>query len=309
MDNAPARHLDGSLPVCLTISGSESTGGSLVQADLKTFTALGTYGVAVVTSLQARSFARLRGELPVPESFVREQLEAADEALAIGAVKVGLCPTPGIIRVVGRWLRQHPGIPMVLDPVIVQRSGIPMQQPEVITAMREELLPRATVATPNRVEAALLTGLDECLNRADMERAAQRLFGDYGCPTVVCGGGTGDEVLDVFCGMDGMCVFPAPAVRRSLPPHGAGDTYSSALTALIARGNSLREAMLAAKHYVRALLADSPNIAKPPPVTIPLCQCLAVDTLAQADGVGISAHGTQSYRREPGARTTGIYKG
>jgi len=284
--------LSGTPPVCLSINTMDSTGGSLGQADLKTFTALGTYGVVVVSANSAQSFSRTWNLQPVSEGFLRDQLEALDESLAVSAVKVGLCPSPGLIRVIGRWLREHPGIPTVVDPVLATQVGIPNLSPEVISALQQELLPRATVLTPNRIEAAQLAGMDECLVREDMEAAAKRLFDSYGCPTVITGGGLEGDRLDVFCGMDGLSHFSSPAMAddngRVI---GAGCTYAAALTAELARGEALREAIAGAKSYVRELIAASPPMAGKEDAFRPICHCLAVDSLAQADGVGISASG------------------
>ena len=282
-----------SMPVCLSVSSMDSTGGAMAQADLKTFTALGTYGAAVVTGLVARSFTATYDEISINESFVHEQLMAVDESLDIAAVKIGHCPSAGIIRTVGRWLRQHKGKAVVVDPVMVDRAGIPLQQPEVISALQQELLPLATVITPNRFEAAQLIGSDEVLTRDDMEDAARRLFATYGCPTVVSGGGLGDQNIDVFCGLDGVGDFSAPRVgrqdrRRSF---GIGDTYSASICALLARGNDLRESIMAAKSYVRALLADSPLVTKEEQGSNPISHCIVVDSLAQADGMGVTATG------------------
>ncbi len=284
-----------SMPVCLTVSSMDSTGGAVAQADLKTFTALGTYGAGVITSLVAQGFTRTCDEIPIRDAFVREQLESVDEALEINAVKVGHCPTSGIIRIVGRWLRQRKGIPVVIDPVMVTKAGIPLQQPEVIVAMQEELLPIATVITPNRFEAAQLTGKEEVLSREDMAAAAEQLFETYGCPTVVTGGGLTDENIDVFHGIDGGCEFPAAVIERGVKPFGAGDTYSAALCALLARANDLRESMMAAKSYVRSLIAESPIIARRKAGSQgspnPISHCIAVDSLARADGMGATATG------------------
>ncbi|MDA3960026.1 MAG: hydroxymethylpyrimidine/phosphomethylpyrimidine kinase [Planctomycetota bacterium] len=277
------------VPVCLTISAVDTTGATLAQADLKTFTALGTYGAIIATGVLADSFTGHDHSQSVPESLLRETLEKIDDCFTVSAVKVGMVPTPGQIRVVGRWLRAHPTIPVVIDPVLTDQVGIPQMAPEVILAMQGELLPRAALITPNRFEAAQLAGFEEVLIEEDMITVAKQLFNTYGCQTVVTGGGLGETSLDVFAGMDGVRRFTAPAVTMADGKVvGAGCTYAAAITAQLARGESMRESIQAAKSYVLALIrATAPlctdNLAHP------LCHFMAVDSLAQADGVGISA--------------------
>lgn len=279
-------------PICLTVSASDSTGGSLAQADIKTFTALGTYGVAVHTGVLAQSFTNTWDLQPVGTTLLRAQLEALDEALPVGAVKVGMVPTAALIHLIGRWLRSHPELPVVVDPVLTNQVGIPNLEPEVIQALQEELLPRATIVTPNRFEAAQLAGMEEVLVREDMEEAAQRLFDSYGCPTVITGGGLQDEVLDVFCGMDGVSHFSAPMVTGGGRPFGAGCTYAAAITAELARGEGLREAILVAKSYVGQLIAAAAQMQPESDAPRPLWHCLAVSNLAQGDGIGVKPAGS-----------------
>lgn len=275
-------------PVCLSISASDSTGVSFLQVDLKTFTSLGTYGVAVTTAILARGLRETISTHAVPEGILRDQLQALSEALPVHAVKVGVLPNSGSVRVVGRWLREHPTMQVVLDPILLVQPGVPSASPEVIQSIQQELLPRAAIITPNRYEAAQLAGMEEVLATEDMEAAASKLFKTYGCPCVVTGGGLQYESLDVYCGMDGVSHFSAPAVSTSGRVLGAGCTYAAALTAQLARGAPIREAIQATKSYVGALIQAAPEMALQADQGVPLVHCLAVQHLAEADGVGIS---------------------
>ena len=277
------------VPVCVSITANESTGCSMAQADLKTFTALGVYAVHATTADVAASFTRTVSTTPVTEGFLRDQLSAISESMPINGVKVGMVPSAGLIRVVGRWLREHPMVPVVVDPVLTDQVGIPQTQPEVVAAMKQELLPRATLITPNRFEAAQLAGMDEVLDKDDMEIAAKKLFDVHGCGVVVTGGGMGDQSLDVFVGMDGTSHFELPRVvnEHNARVIGAGCTYAAAIVAQLSRRESIRDSLMGAKHYVRELITYSPPIAFGESPVQPIYHCLAVSSLAQAEGVGI----------------------
>ncbi|MBA3936410.1 MAG: bifunctional hydroxymethylpyrimidine kinase/phosphomethylpyrimidine kinase [Planctomycetes bacterium] len=250
----------GNFPAsCLTIGTSDSSGGAGVQADIKTFAAQNCYGASVVVALSAQNFSGIKGMHLVPESFVRTQLDAVGDELPISAIKIGLVPNVATIRVIGRWLRERPDVPVVLDPVAADSRGIPLLQPEMVGALCDELMPRATVATPNRFEAALLAGMEECLSLEDMEEAAQRIFKRFGCPVVVTGGGLAERSLDVLAGLDGVSHFDAPTCHR-IKVHGAGCAHSAAITAGLAKGDSLREAIFHAKFYVSAAIAAAPML-------------------------------------------------
>ncbi len=248
-------------PVCLTIGASDSSGGGGIQGDIKTFTALNCFGVSVVTAVCAQNLNRVVSVHPIPEQFIRAQLEAIESELPIKSVKVGLCPSTAAVRLIARWLREHPKLRVVVDPVALDPSGIPLLQPELVEALRTELLPRATIATPNRFEAALLTGMEECLGIEDMEAAAKQIMHKYGCAVLVTGGGMGSRSLDVLSALDGLRHFDAETVVRT-KVHGTGTAHSAAIAACLAKGESLREATLNAKAYVSAAIAAAPELEK-----------------------------------------------
>jgi hydroxymethylpyrimidine kinase/phosphomethylpyrimidine kinase len=164
-----------------------------------------------------------------------------------------------VVRVIARWLREHPHLPVVVDPIIANNKGVPLTQPETIRAICDELLPRGTVATPNRFEAANLAGLEECLDVADMEQAATTLLKRHGCPVLVTGGGAAGRSIDVLVGLDGISHYDAIALKRG-KIHGAGCAHSAAIAAGLAKGDSLRESILDAKGYVTQVIAAAPEL-------------------------------------------------
>ncbi len=246
-------------PVCVTIGDSDSSGGSGIQADLKTFMALNCYGASALTAVMAQSLTGIDSQMPITEGHVRAQLDAIASSLPIKAIKVGYLPNAQVARVVGRWLRESPGIPVVVDPIIATNKGVALTQPEVIRAICEELLPRGTLATPNRFEAATLAGMDECLDVGDMQEAATQLLKRYGCPILVTGGGFEGKHVDLLAAMDGISHYESPTIRRGKIV-GAGCAHSGAITALLAKGDSLREAILDAKGYVTGAIHAAPEL-------------------------------------------------
>jgi hydroxymethylpyrimidine/phosphomethylpyrimidine kinase len=251
--------------VCVTIGASAAVGAAGIQADLKTFTALSCYGAAAVTAIAAQTFAGIQEVEPVSDRMLRAQLDAIAAALPVAAVKVGLCPTAGTVRVISRWLSGLPRVPVVVDPVVADSRGIPMQQPETIRAVCDDLLPRATVATPNRFEAAALAGMEECLSVEDMEAAARLLSRRHGCAVVVTGGGLSGRTLDVLAAMDGISHFDGPTHPRG-KVSGIGCTHAAAVAAGLAKGDDLRDALLHAKLYVGAAIQAAPQLPDGRPV-------------------------------------------
>lgn len=270
-------------PVCLTIGTSDSSGGSGIQADLKTFAAQECYGASVVAALTAQNFSGIKATHLVPEAFVRAQLDAIIDELPVSAVKVGLIPNVASIRMVGRWLREHRQLPVVIDPVASDSRGIPLLQPEMVKAICDELMPRATVVTPNRFEAALFTGIEECLSIEDMEQCATQIFKRYGCPAVITGGGLQDRTIDVLVGLDGVSHIEAPTTKRA-KVHGAGCAHSSTICAGLAKGYSLRDAIYHAKHYVSAAISAAPVLASGRGT---LWHSVTINTYAEGIGSGV----------------------
>jgi hydroxymethylpyrimidine/phosphomethylpyrimidine kinase len=247
----------------LTIAGSDSGGGAGIQADLKTFSALGVYGASVITALTAQNTRAVTAIHDVPPEFVRAQMDAVFDDIAFAAVKVGMLSSPAIIGVVADGLRRRGARNVVVDPVMVAKSGDRLLRADAISALRECLLPLATLITPNLPEAAVLLEREEAEDEAGMIADAARLR-ELGPRAVLLKGGhleKGAASLDVLD--DGAEPLTLAALRvATANTHGTGCTLSSAIAALLARGLALRAAVREAKAYVTAAIraADRLNV-------------------------------------------------
>jgi hydroxymethylpyrimidine/phosphomethylpyrimidine kinase len=241
--------------IALTIAGSDSCGGAGIQADLKTFAALGVYGASAITALTAQNTQGVEAVLVVPPDFVARQIKVVARDLEVGAVKIGMLATSEVIEAVALALETLPGIPVVLDPVMVAASGDVLLDEDAIDTLRTVLLPRATLITPNLPEAAKLLGSGEAKNEramSDQAAALRRL----GAKAVLIKGGhaEGDQAIDILVDDGGELRLEAPRIATS-NTHGTGCTLSSAIAAELAKGASLREAAAAAKAYITAAIA------------------------------------------------------
>lgn len=244
------------MPVALTIAGSDSGGGAGVQADLKTFAALDVHGTCAITCVTAQNPDGVRAVEACRPAMVRAQLEAVFEGFKPTAAKTGMLYSAEIIRVVAGFFRKHKTL-LVVDPVMVATSGARLLKREAVNALERELLPRATLVTPNLDEAAVLLG-KKLRTPEDLREAARELHQRFGCAALVKGGhlrGT-KQAVDFF--YDGRTEFllSAPFVR-GVKTHGTGCTYSAAITAHLARGMDLPEAVTRAKEHVTLAIAES----------------------------------------------------
>jgi hydroxymethylpyrimidine/phosphomethylpyrimidine kinase len=246
--------------VALTIAGSDSSGGAGIQADLKTFAALGVYGASAITALTAQNTQGVEAVLVVPPDFVARQIKVVARDLSIGAVKIGMLATGEIIEAVAGALEILPGVPVVLDPVMVATSGDVLLDEDAIDTLRTVLLPRATLVTPNLPEAAKLLGGDEAKDERAMSGQAASLR-RLGAKAVLIKGGhaEGDQAVDLLVDDEGELRLEAPRVKTG-NAHGTGCTLSSAVAAELAKGASLREAAARAKAYVRAAIVAADQI-------------------------------------------------
>jgi len=238
------------IPVALTIAGSDSSGGAGIQADLKTFTALGVYGASVLTALTAQNTRGVDAVHAVPPDFVTAQLNSVFSDLRVGAAKTGMLANAAIIHAVADAMERHPEVPLVCDPVMIATSGDVLLEPKAISALKERLIPRAALITPNIPEAARLLGADEAKDIAEMERQGKELLA-HGCKAVLVKGGhgTGAMATDLLVYSGG--VMPLEAPRIETPnTHGTGCTLSAAIAAYLAQGESLESAVRRAKHFV-----------------------------------------------------------
>ncbi|MGJ7520634.1 bifunctional hydroxymethylpyrimidine kinase/phosphomethylpyrimidine kinase [Variovorax sp. LT1P1] len=244
----------------LSIAGSDSGGGAGIQADLKTFAALGCYGMTAITALTAQNTRGVTGIHAVPPAFLKAQIQAVVEDIGVDAVKLGMLPTPESVEVVA-WAIDHYRLPnVVLDPVMVATSGDRLIAQETVAALVRELFPRAVVVTPNLDEAALLVG--HSIDGVDaLEGATDELLG-LGARGVLLKGGhlSGDEVVDVLALPGAARHRYASARIASRNLHGTGCTLSSAIAAQLALGHALREAVGLARRYVLGAIAAGADV-------------------------------------------------
>lgn len=261
----------GTSPRLLTIAGSDSGGGAGIQADLKTFAAHGAYGMSAVTAVTAQNTRAVTAVHEIPPDVVAAQIDAVFEDLGVDAVKIGMLSSAPVVRAVasslGRWCRERP-VPVVLDPVMVAKSGAALLADEAVAALVEELLPLATVVTPNLPEARRMTGVEVAGEEGRLE-AARRLAtlggaggaGDGVAVLIKGGHDEGGEVVDLLVrpGDEEPVRFRNPRLDTTAT-HGTGCTLSSAVAARLGRGERLEEAVGGAIEYLRGAMAAAPPL-------------------------------------------------
>lgn len=247
--------------IAVTIAGSDSGGGAGIQADLKTFSALGVYGASVLAALTAQNTLGVTGIHDVPADFIRAQMDAVFSDLSVDAVKIGMLSRPEAIEVVSDGLTAHGARHIVLDPVMVAASGDPLITDAAVDVLKSSLFPNMDLITPNLHEAARLLGREPAASRADMEKQAQQLL-DFGPKAVLLKGGHGDEpeAADILVMPAGSEWFTAPRFPTD-NTHGTGCTLSSAIAAGLAAGKPLADAVGQAKAYVTAAIQASDTLS------------------------------------------------
>jgi hydroxymethylpyrimidine/phosphomethylpyrimidine kinase len=242
------------VPVALTVAGSDCSAGAGIQADLKTFTALGVYGLTAVTCIVAEVPRKVSRIEPVTARMVHEQIEVLLKNFQVGAIKTGLLCSAEIVCAVAQTIRDGKkktalSIPFVVDPVMIATSGDNLLEPEAVESYKNKLFPLATLITPNLDEAALL--LETTIkDRKQMENAAKDLAKKYRASILLKGGHLrGDNAVDLLFHHGELTEFSAPFVR-GVETHGTGCTYSAAITAGLASGFSLEQAIKRAKKFV-----------------------------------------------------------
>ncbi|RSS81580.1 bifunctional hydroxymethylpyrimidine kinase/phosphomethylpyrimidine kinase [Streptomyces sp. WAC06614] len=241
-------------PRCLTVAGSDSGGGAGIQADLKTMLALGVHGMSVLTAVTAQNSLGVHGVWELPAEAVTAQYRAVVDDIGVAAVKTGMLSSAPLVETVAELLAGTDA-PAVVDPVGVSKHGDALLATTALDAVREELLPRATVATPNLDEVAQLTGL-RVHSEDDMRRAADAVLGFGPRWALIKGGhlGTGHEAVDLLSDGEQELWLRAPR-HDNRHTHGTGCTLASAVAAGLARGLPVPEAVTAAKAYVTGALA------------------------------------------------------
>lgn len=253
------------LPIALTIAGSDSGGGAGVQADLKTFAALGVHGTSAMACLTAQNPRRVMGVEACSPKILRQQIEAVFAELPPAAVKTGMLFSSGNIRVVTNFFRARTArsrVPLIVDPVMVSTSGARLLKSSAIKILLEELLPLAALVTPNLDETEILVGRK--INSVEAMRAAAReIHARFGCAVLVKGGhlrGSG-EALDIFYDGRTELLLGAPFIR-GVSTHGTGCTYSAAICAALALGQDLPSAVETGKNFITAAISNSARIGK-----------------------------------------------
>ena len=249
-------------PICVTIAGSDSSGGAGIQADLKTLAALNVYGASVITALTAQNTRGVQAIHDVPPNFIAAQIDSVFSDLAVTAVKIGMLSSPETIRVVAEGLSRHAaGLPIVLDPVMVATSGDRLISDEAVGALRETLLPLASVITPNLPEAATLLDTARAANESEAVAQARALIA-LGARAVLIKGGhaEGTESVDHLLAADGTLRRFASARIATRNTHGTGCTLSSAVAAGLARGQDLVQSVAKAKAYVTGAIAAADRV-------------------------------------------------
>lgn len=243
----------------LTIAGSDSGGGAGIQADLKTFSALGCFGMSVITAITAQNTVLVSGIHDIPPGFISKQMDAVMEDIGADAFKIGMLHSPDVIQAVTEKLIFYQASNIVVDPVMVAKSGDKLLQDDAIDALKSLLLPIATIITPNILEASVL--LEREIRGVEQMEAACRDLAAPGSQSVLLKGGhlTGKRSTDLLYIRDDDSLIRLDEERiNTVNSHGTGCTLSSAIAANLARGYTLREAVISAKKYItRALQAGA----------------------------------------------------
>jgi hydroxymethylpyrimidine kinase/phosphomethylpyrimidine kinase len=253
----------GELTTALTIAGSDSSGGAGIQADLKTFTALKVYGMSAITAVTSQNTLGVSAVRVLPPETVATQIDAVFNDISVNAVKSGMLASAAIIEVVADRLQEYEPGYYVLDPVMVSESGQSLLDEDAIDTIKSKLFPLALVVTPNKSEAEVFSG-KTIETVADMEEAARAIY-DFGPAYVLVKGGHvgGSEATDVL--FDGIKCYPFTSPRvKTKHTHGTGCTFASAMTAFLAKGFELSEAIPKAKFYLHNALQQGLDIGKGP---------------------------------------------
>ena len=244
----------------LSIAGSDSCGGAGIQADIKTMTMNGVYAMTAVTALTAQNTLGVRAIQEATPEFLRQQLDAVFEDIFPDAVKIGMVASSDLIRVIADRLHCCKAMNIVVDPVMVSTSNAALIKTDAVSTLTEELLPLATLITPNIPEAQVLTGM-EIHSSADMEAAAKKLGKSYGCAVLLKGGHCVNDANDLLYSNGTLRWFEGKRIDNP-NTHGTGCTLSSAIAANLAKGYTLEKSVERAKEYISGALAAMLNLGK-----------------------------------------------
>jgi hydroxymethylpyrimidine/phosphomethylpyrimidine kinase len=244
----------------LTIAGSDSSGGAGIQADLKTFAALGCFGTSAITAVTVQNTLGVTGIHPVPAAIVEGQIRAVLSDIKPSAVKIGMVHSADIVRAIVNVLKDYPGTPVILDPVMVSSSGRMLMEEETITVLQEQLFPLVTLVTPNLDEAGVLSGMS--LHTVDDMKAAAVKILETGCYAVLVKGGhlSGSLLYDVYLDKSGKGHIISSNFLTTNNTHGTGCTLSSAITAFLARGLELVAAIEQGSVYMHTAIEQGMDV-------------------------------------------------
>ncbi len=244
----------------LTIAGSDSSGGAGIQADLKTMTANGVYGMSAITALTAQNTTGVIGIMDVTPEFLEKQIDAIFTDIFPDAIKTGMVSSSELIHVIADKLKQYNASNIVVDPVMVATSGAKLISDDAIETLKERLLPLATVITPNIPEAEVLSDM-KIESEEDMEKAAKLIFEKFGCAVLCKGGHQVNDANDLLYSADGPVWFKGKRIDNP-NTHGTGCTLSSAIASNLAKGESLENSVKNAKDYISGALAAMLDLGK-----------------------------------------------
>ena len=245
------------LPVALTIAGSDPSGGAGLQADLKTFHQFGVYGMAIPTLITVQNTRSVEAVVPLNASLVRDQLECVQRDIPASAAKIGPIPDALVVEAIAEWARES-DTPLVVDPVIKSTHGQTLTSDDAVTAMIEVLLPVSLLVTPNLHEASLMSGIT-VHDAPTMREAAQRIAAHGVRNVLVKGGHLEGAAIDLLWSGGDVLEFNSDRIH-SRHTHGTGCTYSAAITAMLAQGIGLVDAVAAAKRFVTEAIRTAPGL-------------------------------------------------
>ena len=244
----------------LTIAGSDSSGGAGIQADLKTMTMNGVFGMSVITALTAQNTTGVTGIMEVTPEFLEQQLDAVFTDIYPDAVKTGMVSSTDLIKVIAGKMKQYQAKNIVVDPVMVATSGAKLISDDAIDTLKEYLLPLATVITPNIPEAEVLSG-STITSEEDMVAAAKVIYERFGCAVLCKGGHQVNDANDLLYNANGPVWFAGKRINNP-NTHGTGCTLSSAIASNLAKGQTLEDAVKNAKDYISGALAAMLDLGK-----------------------------------------------
>lgn len=247
------------IPVALTIAGSDPSGGAGIQADIKTFHQLGVYAMSVLTLVTVQNTQNVRAVELLSAELVGAQLDAVLEDITPHAAKTGALGDESIITAVARRAAGFT-FPLVVDPVMISKHGLPLIAERARATLADQLIPHAALVTPNLHEAGVLAGMP-VRDLGDMEEAARRIAALGAAAVLIKGGHLAGEAVDVLCWQDGIRHFSSPRVETR-HTHGTGCTYSAAITAGLARGLALPQAIENAKKFITLAIQSAPGLGK-----------------------------------------------